>query len=292
MQENDRIIYMKPPFETEKVRQSTFLNKEDQESYQKLCSLVNDGDEDGVDKWFGERNEYLGAMGRENLAKVIANSIGLIRVKTTFGSSREDLKKQEAWLNILLLKNFNAEDQITILTKEWRLENKDIIRFVFETAKKEKKENLFYKCDRITDSFFHFFSKEDFKSIKEIEYFTGKCLLDITRERFPLIKENGCSYFSLDTERSILDEIILNYSDEKRDFIQSYNRSLPTKEDAFKLLREIKESYKKRDFITPHDIETLNMVEQGVGRYIKSIMYLDMKKTLPEKMSKETRPKI
>ena len=78
----------------------------------------------------------------------------------------------------------------------------------------------------------------------------------------------------------------------KRDFILSQGRQLPLKEYAYQLVEDISDNYKKRDWLSQADGETLNNLSKNVDKYIKAILYFELSKKFPEKDIKTKQNKI
>lgn len=284
---------MKYPFEKSSNYSSDFANAQDKEKFGQLRQYVNDLNESQVDQWFLDNNNYLKVKGKQNLAKAIGNTTFYFAVQSTGFMSKEDINNKEFHQYKILLKHFNLEQQFSLLTQVYDVEDKRLFELLYQTAKKEKKQNQFYQSRIVLDPLFKIFTKEKFELLKDIEIIIEKNMVDLQNNFMAFFKDNGGSYYSnLNTQYSLTDEIILNYSEGKKEFIMSYNKEIPLKAKAYQLLQDIEEHYKKRDWISQADNENMKSVTLQIDKYIKTVMYFDLNKKLPPKNSKTLNKKI
>lgn len=282
---------MKYPFE--KIANSDFVNPQDKEKFSELRTHVKDLNEEGVEQWFLDNNSYLKVKGKENLAKAIGNTTYYFSVQSNGLMSKENLISIELFQYEILLKHFNLEQQFSILTQVYDFEDERLFELLYQTAKKEKKQEKFYQSRIVLDPLFKIFKKEDFELLKKIEIIIEKNMVDLQNNFMAFFKGDGGSYYSkLSNNYSLTDEIMLNYSEEKKDFIMSYSKEIPLKTKAYQLLQDIEENYKQRDWLSKADSENIKAVTLQIDKYIKTVMYFDLKKKLPPKSTKTITNKI
>lgn len=282
---------MNYPFEQTKDYR-TFLNNEDKNSFDKLRELVTNLDEKGIQEWFDKENSRLKTKGKENLAKAIGNYTYYFSVQITGFKNAKEIEEVENRKYQILLKHFKLEDQLIILTQKYDFESEDIFTLLYKTAKTQKKENVFYNSRIILDPLVKLFSKEKFDKLKKIEIIIEKNMVDLENTYMAFCIDNGASYFKLKNSYCITDEIMLNYSDNKKDFILSYDRELPLKNKAYQLLEDLHNNYNNRPYLTVADQETIEKITKHIDNYIKAILYFDLNKKLPEKSIKSSLNKI
>lgn len=283
---------MNHPFEQTKDYSKKFITTEDQNSFNELKELVNHLDEKGIQQWFDKESPRMKIKGRENLAKAIGNYTYYFTVQTFGIKTREEVEKIETLKYKMLLKHFKLEDQLSILTQAFDIENEEIFSLLYDTAKFQKKENLFYRSRILLDALTKLYNKEDFEKIQKVEKIIEKNLVDLENPYIAFCVDNGVSYFKLRNNYSITDQIMLNYSDNKKDFILSYNKELPLKDKAYQLLEDIQINYKNRDYLTKSDNETIEKITQHIDNYIKAILYFELQKKLSIKSIKSSLGKI
>lgn len=284
---------MKYPFERISTYNSDFVNSQDKEKFNQLRTCVTQWNEPGVDQWFVENNSYLKVKGKENLAKAIGNATFYFSIQSNGFLTREYINEKEYYQYKILLKHFNLEQQFNILTQAYDFEDIRLFELLYLTAKKEKKEEKFYQSRIILDPLFKLFNKEHFDKLKKIETIIKKDIVDLQTNFMAFFKDNGGSYYSnLNNKYSLTDEIILNFSENKKEFILSYNKQIPLKDKAYQLLEDIQDNYKKRDWLSPADNENIKAVMQQTDKYIKTVMYFDLNKKLPPKNIKTNTHKI
>lgn len=282
---------MKYPFE--KIANSDFVNPQDKEKFSELRTHVKDLNEEGVEQWFLDNNSYLKVKGKENLAKAIGNTTYYFSVQSNGLMSKENLISIELFQYEILLKHFNLEQQFRILTQVYDFEDERLFELLYQTAKKEKKQEKFYQSRIVLDPLFKIFKKEDFELLKKIEIIIEKNMVDLQNNFMAFFKGDGGSYYSkLNNNYSLTDEIMLNYSEAKKDFIMSYSKEIPLKTKAYQLLQDIEENYKQRDWLSKADSENIKAVTLQIDKYIKTVMYFDLKKKLPPKSTKTITNKI
>lgn len=284
---------MKYPFERISSCNSKFVNEKDNEKFSQLKRFVNDLDELGVDQWFLDNNSYLKVKGKENLAKAIGNTTYYFTVQSNGFLKKEELDYMELFQYQILLKHFNLEQQFSILTQVYDFKDERLFELLYQSAKKEKKQEQFYQSRIVLDPLFKLFNKEDFDTLKKIETIIEKNMVDLQNNFMAFFKDSGGSYYSnLNNNYSLTDEIILNYSENKKQFILSYNKEIPLKDKAYQLLQDIEEHYKKRDWLSQADNENIKSVTLQIDKYIKTVMYFDLNKKLPPKSIKAPSNKI
>lgn len=270
------------PFEQVKNYTNNFLNPEDKEQFNTLKNLVNSYDERGVNAWFKQKKSWLKTKGKENLAKAIGYSTYYFNVKSSLGTKKEDLEDLEYKQIIILLKNFELEQQLIILTQNFKMESEDIFKLLFETAKTEKKENILYNSRIILDPLIAIYSRHEFDKLKILESIIEKKVVNLESNKVAFLVKDGGSYFKLKNSYFITDEIIFNYSPEKRDFIMSHGKEIPLKEKAYQLLEDITQDYEKRDWNSVGDMENLKNITKNINIFIKAILYFDFNKKFPK----------
>lgn len=282
---------MKYPFE--KIANSDFVNPQDKEKFSELRTHVKDLNEEGVEQWFLDNNSYLKVKGKENLAKAIGNTTYYFSVQSNGLMSKENIISIELFQYEILLKHFNLEQQFRILTQVYDFKDERLFELLYQTAKKEKKQEKFYQSRIILDPLFKLFHKEEFELLKKIEVIIEKNMVDLQNNFMAFFKGDGGSYYSkLNNNYSLTDEIMLNYSEAKKDFIMSYSKEIPLKTKAYQLLQDIEENYKQRDWLSQSDNENIKSVTLQIDKYIKTIMYFDLNKKLPPKSTKTITNKI
>lgn len=282
---------MNYPFEQNKDYR-TFLNNEDKISFDELKELVTNLDEQGIQKWFDKENPRLKTKGKENLAKAIGNYTYYFSVQITGFKNIKEIEDAENRKYQILLKHFKLEDQLAILNQKYDFESEDIFALLYNTAKSQKKENIFYNSRIILDPLVKLFSKEKFDKLKKIETIIEKNMVDLENTYMAFCIENGATYFRLKNSYTITDEIMLNYSDNKKDFILSYNKELPLKNKAYQLLEDIQSNYNERSYLTVADQTTTEKITKHIDNYLKAILYFELNNKLPVKSIKSSINKI
>lgn len=284
---------MNYPFEKMPGYSNEFVNPEDKEKFYELKKLVQSLDDEGVKHWFDKNKSFLKVKGKENLSKAIGNHTYYFSVQTLGQMRKEQIEKIENNQYEILLKHFKLEHQFSILTQLFHFESEDLFTLLYQTAKKEKKEDVFFKSRIILDPLMKMFSKENFTHLEKIENIINKKIVDLENNKMAFFNNNGSSYYgNLNHSYKITDEIILNYSDKKRDFILSQGKQPPLKEYAYQLLEDISDNYKKRDWLSKADGETLDILSKNVDKYIKASLYFELSKKFPEKEIKIKQHKI
>lgn len=283
---------MNYPFEQTKDYSKKFLTTEDQNAFTELKALVTNLDEQGVQQWFNRENTRLEIKGKENLAKAIGNYTYYFSVQITGFKNVKEIEECENMKYKILLKHFKLEDQFSILTQKFDIENEEIFTLLYQTAKIQKKENIFYNSRIILDPLVKMYHKEDFDKLKKIEKIIERNMVDLENPYMAFCIDNGASYFKLKNNYTITDEIMLNYSDNKKDFILSYNKDLPLKNKAYQLLEDIQTDYNERAYLTVADQETIGKITKHIDNYLKAILYFELNNKLPEKSIKSSLNKI
>ncbi len=281
---------MKYPFERTNYGHD-FINSKDKDIFLELKRYVNNYEEDNVNEWFSKHKEILKIKGKNNLAKAIGNYTYYFSLGSGFMSldAMEALKSQQYQL---LLKHFKFEDQAIILTQEFDLSDIKVIETLYKTAKKENKKEKFFNSRIFLDIAQKIFSKENFDKIEELEIIIEKKIHEIQVNKVAFYYQNGASYYgNLKNKYAITDEIILNYTDDKRDFLLNRDIQLPSKNYALQLLEDINQNYKEREFMSLADNETLEQLSRSVNFYYKKTMYIELEKKLEVK-NKEKKNKI
>lgn len=281
------------PFEKVPGYSGEFVNPKDKESFYLLKSLVHTGDEVAIKEWFERNNSILKVKGKENLAKAIGNHPYYFSIQNSGHITKEQIEEKENLLYKMLLKNFKLEHQFLILTQLFHFESEDLFTLLYQTAKIEKKEEEFFKSRIVLDPLMKMFGKEKFNQLQKIETIIGRKIVDIENNKMAFFYNNGASYYgNLNNSYKITDEIILNYSDNKRDFIISQGKEPPLKEYALKLLEDISNHYKKRDWLSKADEETMGNLSKNIDKYVKAVLYFELNEKYPEKAIKSKNKKI
>jgi hypothetical protein len=283
---------MKYPFEQTKDYSKKFLDYNDTKEFNNLKNLVNTLNEEGVDKWFSIQNERLKIKGKENLAKAIGNTTYYFSIKTNKFLNKKEIENIENQQYKILLKHFKLEEQLMILSQAFEFESEEIFQLIYQNAKKENKKNIFYSSRIILDSLSKIFYKEYFDKLKRIEKYIEKNLVEIKNSYMAFFIENGSYYYKLENNYTLTDQIIINYSDNKREFILSYGKELPLKSKADQLLEDIKNFYKQKDYFSKRDQEILEKLNKNIENYIKIILFFEFNKKLPNKSLKGLLNKI
>ena len=267
---------MKYPFETNNYGHN-FVSEKDKEKFLTLKRYVNNYDNKGT----------------EGLVKAIANYTYYFHVSGPVSMKKEEIENLKSIQYLSLLKYFNLENQLLILTQEFDLEDSKVIEFLYKTAKKEKKEKILYNSRIFLDIVYKQYSINNFDKIIEIENIINKKIEDIKTTSIIFKRGNETSYYmNLNHNYAITDEIILNYSEEKRIFLENRGLEPPSIQVATQLLEDITTKYQKREFMTVGDSEKLQSLNQTLNEYEKRILYFDLKDTLREKQIKIKSRKI
>lgn len=284
---------MKYLFEKIPGYKNEFVEAKDKQDYNYLKNLVDNFDERGVDEWFEKRKKFLKIKSKENLAQAIGNYSNYFSTNAPIQTTKKEMEDLEISKMLMLLKHFNLKNQFAILNNQYDMESKEVISLLYETAKKEKKEKKLYVSRILLDPLFKMFKNEEFDKIKEIEGIIEKTIVDINTNKIALKIENSTSYFnSLKNNYSITDSIICCYSKNKRDFILSYSKNLPTKEKAYQLLEDITQEYSDRQTKYINDVKNIEIIGNLVNKYLLAILYIDLQKNLPQKLTKVSKVKI
>lgn len=283
---------MTHPFEQVKNYTNEFINPKDKEEFSNLGNLVSSYNEEGVDAWFKEKKKWLKIKGKENLAKAIGNNTYYFSVSGKIGMSRQEIENLEYKKYLIVLKHFKLEEQFRILTQHFKMESEDVFRLLYKTAKEQKKEELFYNSRIILDPLLALFSKHEFDKLRNIEAIIEKNMVDFKNSKVAFFYKNGSSYFNVINHYSITDEIMFNYTQEKKEFIESYGQQLPLKEKAYQLLEDMNNYYKNKDWISQSDNENLKNITKQIDTYIKATIYFDLNKKFPVKNINNTFKKI
>lgn len=274
---------MKYPFEKEK-NDIHFKYEKDNELFIELKSYVNSLQEEEVDKWFIKNEKNLKRKGKENLSKAIGTYTYYFSISSKNINSLEKIRELESKQQLMLLKHFKFKEQALILNQQDELKDSKIIEVLYITAKKENKKNKFFNSRVFLDVISKMFSEDEFNNILEIEKIIEKRIDTIEVNKIAFYQKNSASYYSkLNNNYAISDEIILNYNDKKRDFLLERNVELPTKEKALKLLEDITQEYKERDYMTPDNYKTLALIAHAVNNYYKVISYYYLNEKLANK---------
>lgn len=245
---------------------------EEENAFTYLRELVTNLDEKGVKKWFDKENPRMKEKGKENLALSIGNYTYYFSLKTNGYRTEKQIKEIESMKYKILLPHFKLEDQFTILSGELNIEE-EIFDLLYKTAKIQKKEKVFYQSRIILDPLTKLYYKENFDKIKKIETIINKNIVDLENPYMAFYYNNGGSYYNLKNNYTMSDEIMLNYSDDKKDFILSYGKVLPSKNKANQLLADIKNNYENRSYITVSDQERIEKITENVKNYKNSFIF-------------------
>lgn len=283
---------MNIPFQTTKVNYSKRLvNVKDKEEFDYLKELVNSNDEQAIDNWFKQQN--LCKQGKTNLAYMIGQTTYYFSISNFTVMNRKDIEEVRSQHQLNLLKHFCISDQIKILTQEFDLESPKIFKLMHDTAKKENKSEGFYSSRILLDPLYKIFSSEDFEKIKNIEVAIEKNIEDIETNFIVFsYKNSGSFYNNLKNTYNITDEIMLNYTEKKAEFLASRNIPLPSVEKATTLLKDIENHYASRQWMSISDQETIGKLSMHMSEYKTIKMCISLEESLHNKSNKIKAKKI
>lgn len=262
-----------------------FINPIDQEQFSKLKKLVNSYDDSGVSLWFSNYENKLTKKNRvlfkSNLAMAIGKTSYFFSSSNYNIHSKKELDELMDLQYLILLKHFNLDEQLFILTQEFDLESLKVFELLYQSAYKEKKENTLYNSRILLDPLFKFFIQEKFEKCIEIENIIHRNINLLENNIMVFSHQGATSYYSkLNNTYSLTDEIILNYSDNKNNFLLSRNIPLPKKDIAIQLLKDIEHNYNDRTWTSNADKETLELINTSIEKYFKALMFFDLNDNL------------
>lgn len=274
----------------------SFKNDQDKESYGELKEYLTGFHDKEIEQWFIKNN--LNTQEYQNLAQAIGQHTFYFSVSTVTATTKQEIIETQNKLYELLLKNFSFDNQLKILVQQYDLNenNLRIFKILYETAKEENQLNKFYTSRVLLDPLFKLFSDEKFIALSEFEKTINKPIRELVSHYMTFRRTNpnntGTSYYKLSNEYFLTDEIILNYSDNKLNYLTENNIELPTKVKAEQLLKDIEEDYNGRSWRSVSDELTLEDVKNAIDNYIKVTLYYQLGDNLSNESNSRSRFKV
>ena len=268
----------------------SFKDEKDKELYRELNMHLTNFSEQEVEQWFVKNN--LNTEEYENLAKAIGQHTFYFSVSGVAITTKQEIIDTENKLYEITLKNFSFDNQLKILVQQYDLNENNLVVFkiLYETAKKENKLENFYNSRVLLDPPFKLFSDEKFTELSKFEQTINKPINELISHYMAFKRSNpnntGTSYYKLSNQYYLTDEIILNYTENKFNYLKENNIELPTKLKAKQLLKDIEDDYSKRDWKTANDMQTLDDVKIAIDNYIKVTLYYHLEDHLNESNTK------
>lgn len=252
------------------------MNEKKEFPFQELSYAISTGDIQGIHSWFKKVGFQSGTELSSTLCKHIVNSNYFFSFSSnSFNKSAledENLRRQ-----IPVLSYFNLKEQLSILSsvsldREIKIEHFNVLNY---SRQSKSDKQLILKDLGMHHLFISLFNKEEFIFMDKIESVLG---LDIKNNRMDNISihydypDNGAFYLNSKNYKSCpVDDIILNYSENKANYLREKKINLPdliyVNELKGKILEEIRDS---KYFDTKGHTKK---VEEKIERYFINYRY-------------------
>lgn len=274
----------------------SFKNDQDKEAYGELKEYLTGFHDKEIKQWFIKNN--LNTEEYQNLARAIGQHTFYFSVSTVTATTKKELIETQNKLYEILLSNFSFDNQLKILIQQYDLNENNLVVFkiLYEAAKEENKLEKFYTSRVLLDPLFKLFADEKFAELSEFEKTINKPISELVSPYMAFRRTNpnntGTSYYKLGNEYFLTDEVILNYSDKKLNYLTENNLVLPTQSKAKQLLKDIEEDYNSRNWKSVSDEQTLEDVKNAIDNYIKVTLYYELGDSLPSENNTKSRFKV
>ena len=268
---------------------NTKLNVAD---FLELRRYFQNGEYQKIDKWF-ERNKISENPELESrVVEKIINSPNFFSFNC-FVFNNEYVNNEKTKREIAILKNLSLKNQLILLSPAGIDEvNSDHFKVIKLTPENRKILESSEKIAFITTKFFW---SENFAEIDKIQEILGFNVMEQKVKTVIFCKgkpysSNGATYLQI--SKSIFSpkcDIIFNFSEEKRKFLEERNITLPSIEETDILYDEIKKSIKNNEYYSVYkNIE--EKLDQSFNEYKAVKLSLDLENKLQVK--NDTRKKI
>lgn len=258
------------------------LSKEDNKLFLNLKNHVFNLDEKKIDDWF--QKLHLSDQDLENLTTTILQSTYFF----SFQGMQDILYKMNQQMK-MVIPYFSTKSINLFLQNEFEIENFDneLWQIYFEKANKENTLSNFYSSSSIVKLLVSLLHQEKFERLDEIEKILGKKLHEISTKNIPFFYEEknmrGCYYVRLSQNIKINNIIILDYSNQKKEFYQKRNIPLTSEKDMLNIKNLILDFFENQKIEQNYNLyhqDMLKNIVQNINIYEKVFYAENLEKKL------------
>ncbi len=259
-------------------------NKNDPD-FLELCQHVNHGYESFIADWFNKHEISRKPKLQKELALRILNSYYFFSFQTT-STNMSFIKNETLRRELAVLQHFKLENQLILFSPACI---DDVGSSHFSVIKKSKKnKEILKESSKLVFIATRLLSEEKFEDIKKINKFLGWNVLEQKSNVafFHYKEKNSRGCFSMEIDEPLFCpkfEAAFNFTESKKDFLNSLGINLPTLEESWKMHDLILAGLKKDPFLNRE--ESVNKVQEFISIYSKQKLFLDLNKNITQNES-------
>ena len=213
------------------------LTNKENKDFSELCHLVKDGDEQGVYDWFEKHKISRRPRLQRDLTQRILNTHYFFSFQS-YSTNSKFIENERLRRELSILSNLKPENQL-LLFNVTCIEDMDSRHFSVMRLNKKEKESLI-KNNKIVSIITKLLNEEKFDEIKKINKLLGWNTLEQKSEliSFYYKERSGRGSLHFKINEPYFDptfDIVFNFTEEKKNFIESTGIKIPTIEEAEKL---------------------------------------------------------
>lgn len=256
------------------------LKDKNLQEFKELISFVFNGEYEEIDKWFLKHKISRRPALERELTLNILNSTYFFSFRT-LSTSLKEIDEQSTKREVAILKNLKCENQIRL----FGIASIDEVNHRhFEVIKLTKKnKEILLNSSSVCAVFTKLFNQENFVELEKIEDLLKRPLLEQNSKgvtfHYKERSSRGTHYFNIDEPIfSPKYDIVFNYSDSKKHYLDKKGIFLPTIEDVDKVhMLILKNINERQNLWRIEDVEKINL---AIKSYKIQKSYLDLSNNL------------